>query len=88
MLTGRVARLLDRRLPKDQDDLDLADAVCHLRVWAWPRYRGPVDLDALRQVLTRLPLDRPTLVWLASIELMNEVRRNAHLRSTLWPQAY
>jgi hypothetical protein len=84
MLTRRVARLL----PKDQDDLDLVDAVCHRRVSAWPRYRGPVDLEALRQVLARLPVDRPTLVWLAGRELMNEARRNARPRRTLWPQPH
>jgi hypothetical protein len=87
-LERRVGRLVDRSIPKDRTDLDLAEAICSLKVPDWPRYRGTIDLHDLALTLERFRIDLPTLRWLASTELENEVRRTIRPKTgVFWPQA-
>jgi len=68
-LAARVARLLDRGLPRRPEELDLAEAICALRWPSWPAYTGPIDPAALRRALAGVTLDPDTLHWLGSPEL-------------------
>ena len=68
-LRDRVARLLDRTLPRLTEELDLAEAICALRWPKWPNYQGAIDLDLLTEALRSVPIDAKTLSWLGSTEL-------------------
>ena len=69
-LAARIARLLDRSLPRTADELDLAEAICALRWPKWPAYRGPIDLAALRRALAGFTIDAATLNWLGGKEIV------------------
>ena len=73
-LAARLARLLDRTLPRLPAELDLAEAVCAVKWPNWPAYRGGIDLSDLRRLLRRHPLDDATLHWLGSTDLAQECR--------------
>lgn len=73
-LQARLARLLDRRAPKQPDDLDLADAVCALLVPDWPAYAGPLGRAELEAALAGMTLTPRDLDWLAGHELARACR--------------
>jgi len=50
-LRARIARLLDRRQPRQAEELDLAEAICAARWPKWPAYQGPIDPFLLRRAL-------------------------------------
>jgi hypothetical protein len=73
-LRARVERLLDRTLPRQADELDLAEAVCALKWPKWPAYRGGIDLGLLRRVLEGCVIDSETLHWLGGKEIERACR--------------
>jgi hypothetical protein len=77
LLRARVARLLDRGLPRLPEELDLAEAVCALKWPKWPGYAGPVDLDLLRLALEDFAIDTETLNWLGGHEIAKACRAAA-----------
>jgi hypothetical protein len=68
-LRARIARLLDRRQPRQAEELDLAEAICAAKWPKWPQYQGPIDPFLLRRALVGAVIDTPTLHWLGSKEL-------------------
>jgi len=73
-LRKRIARLLDRALPRLPEELDLAEAICAVRWPNWPAYRGSIDLFRLRRALQGTVIDPRTLHWLGGKEIERQCR--------------